>query len=48
MVTDGSEIKLQSPEQHWKEVFGTEFGTVANKESLDHVGKVQVHLPHHY
>lgn len=27
-VTDGSEIKLQSPEQHWKEVFGTEFGSV--------------------
>jgi len=27
-VTDGSEIKLQSPEQHWKEIFGTEFGTV--------------------
>jgi len=28
-VTDGSEIKLQSPEQHWKEVFGTEFGTIS-------------------
>lgn len=28
LVTDGSEIKLQSPEQHWLEVFGTEFGTV--------------------
>lgn len=27
-VTDGSEIKLQSPEQHWMEVFGTEFGTI--------------------
>lgn len=27
-VIDGSEIKLQSPEQHWKEIFGTEFGTV--------------------
>jgi ABC-type sugar transport system substrate-binding protein len=27
-VIDGSEIKLQSPEQHWKEVFGTEFGTI--------------------
>ena len=27
-VTDGSEIKLQSPEEHWKEVFGTEFGSV--------------------
>ena len=25
-VIDGSEIKLQSPEQHWKEVFGTEYG----------------------
>jgi ABC-type sugar transport system substrate-binding protein len=29
-VIDGSEIKLQSPEQHWKEVFGTEFGTVSD------------------
>ncbi|NQT67586.1 MAG: substrate-binding domain-containing protein [Actinobacteria bacterium] len=28
-VTDGSEIKLQSPEQHWQEVFGTEFGTIS-------------------
>lgn len=28
LVIDGSEIKLQSPEQHWMEVFGTEFGTV--------------------
>ncbi len=27
-VIDGSEIKLQSPEQHWKEIFGTEFGTI--------------------
>ena len=27
-IKDGSEIKLQSPEQHWKEVFGTEFGTI--------------------
>lgn len=27
-VTDGSEILLQSPEQHWKTVFGTEFGSV--------------------
>lgn len=27
-VTDGSEIRLQSPEQHWKEVFGSEFGSV--------------------
>ena len=27
-VTDGSLIKLQSPEQHWQEVFGTAFGTV--------------------
>ncbi|MBA3072719.1 MAG: substrate-binding domain-containing protein [Anaerolineae bacterium] len=27
-VIDGSEIKLQSPEQHWMEVFGTEFGTI--------------------
>lgn len=27
-VIDGSEIKLQSPEQHWTEVFRTEFGTV--------------------
>jgi ABC-type sugar transport system substrate-binding protein len=27
-VTDGSEIKLQSPEQHWQEIFGTPFGTV--------------------
>ncbi len=27
-VTDGSEIKLQSPEQHWQEVFGTAFGTL--------------------
>lgn len=27
-VTDGSEIKLQSPEQHWQEVFGTPFGTL--------------------
>ena len=27
-VTDGSEIKLQSPEQHWQEVFGSEFGSV--------------------
>jgi ribose transport system substrate-binding protein len=27
-VTDGSEIKLQSPEQHWKEVFGTQFGSM--------------------
>ncbi len=25
-VTDGSEIKLQSPEEHWKDVFGTDFG----------------------
>ena len=29
-VTDGSLIKLQSPEEHWMEVFGTEFGTVSN------------------
>ncbi len=29
-VIDGSEIKLQSPEQHWEEVFGTEFGTVGD------------------
>jgi len=29
-VTDGSEIKLQSPEQHWMEVFGTEFGTLGD------------------
>ena len=28
VVTDGSEIKLQSPEQHWKEIFNTEFGTI--------------------
>lgn len=28
-VTDGSEIKLQSPEQHWQEIFGTAFGTVS-------------------
>ena len=27
-VTDGSEIKLQSPEQHWQEIFGTAFGTI--------------------
>ncbi len=27
-VIDGSEIKLQSPEQHWKEVFGTPFGSL--------------------
>ena len=27
-VTDGSVIKLQSPEQHWQEIFGTPFGTV--------------------
>lgn len=27
-VTDGSEILMQSPEEHWKDVFGTEFGTV--------------------
>jgi ribose transport system substrate-binding protein len=27
-VIDGSEIKLQSPEQHWEEVFGTEFGSM--------------------
>ena len=27
-VTDGSEIKLQSPEQHWQEVFGTPFGSL--------------------
>jgi ribose transport system substrate-binding protein len=27
-VIDGSEIKLQSPEQHWQEVFGTAFGTL--------------------
>ena len=27
-VTDGSLIKLQSPEQHWQEIFGTPFGTV--------------------
>jgi ribose transport system substrate-binding protein len=27
-VTDGSEIKLQSPEQHWQEIFGTPFGTI--------------------
>jgi ABC-type sugar transport system substrate-binding protein len=29
-VIDGSEIKLQSPEQHWMEVFGTEFGTMGD------------------
>jgi ribose transport system substrate-binding protein len=29
-VIDGSEIKLQSPEQHWTEVFGTEFGTMGD------------------
>lgn len=29
-VIDGSEIKLQSPEQHWQEVFGTAFGTISN------------------
>lgn len=28
VVTDGSEILFQSPEQHWKDVFGTEFGSV--------------------
>lgn len=28
-VTDGSLIKLQSPEQHWQEIFGTPFGTVS-------------------
>lgn len=28
-VTDGSLIKLQSPEEHWQEVFGTAFGTVS-------------------
>ncbi len=27
-VTDGSEIKLQSPEQHWTEIFGTPFGSI--------------------
>lgn len=27
-VTDGSPILFQSPEQHWKDVFKTEFGTV--------------------
>lgn len=27
-VTDGSEIKMQSPEEHWKEVFGSEFGSM--------------------
>lgn len=27
-VTDGSQIIFQSPEQHWKDIFGTEYGTV--------------------
>lgn len=27
-VIDGSEIKLQSPEEHWEEIFGTEFGSM--------------------
>lgn len=27
-VADGSEIKLQTPEEHWQEVFGTAFGSM--------------------